>query len=123
MKKLEILIFGLVFGMFFVVNAGNLSAEGKIRPIKKNFQEPKINKGLTGNQQAFVNWCTSETPVYSVQLIKPGVMHIRVKPESARQTGQTMKDVAAGYRKHTGYSSNIDILVFAGNRIVMKGEF
>ena len=123
MKKLAMLTFGLSFSMFFVVSTGNLWAEGKIRPIKKSFQEPKVNEGLSSDQQAFVNWCTSKTPVYSVQLIKPGVIHIRVKPESARQTRQTMKDVAATYRKHTGYGSSIDILVFAGNRIVMKGEF
>ena len=123
MKKSGILAFMLAFGMLFVVSAGSAWAEGNIRPIKKSFQEPQINKDLTGDQQTFVNWCIQETPVYTVQLVKPGVMHIRVKPESARQTRQTMKDLAESYRKHTGYGSNIDILVFAGNQIVMKGEF
>ena len=123
MKKLTILAFALAFGTLFVVSAGSAWAEGNIRPIKKSFQESRINKDLTGDQQTFVNWCIQETPVYAVQLVKPGVMHIRVKPESARQTRQTMKDLAESYRKHTGYGSNIDILVFAGNQIVMKGEF
>ena len=123
MKKLGVLAFMLAFGMLFVLSAGSAWAEGKIRPIKKSFQEPQINKDLTEDQQVFVDWCTRETPVYAVRIVKPGVMHIRVKPESARQTRQTMKDVAENYRKHTGYGSNIDILVFAGNKIVMKGEF
>ena len=123
MKRLAMMAFVLAFGMLFVVSAGNVWAEGNIRPIKKSFQESQINKDLTGDQQTFVNWCIQETPVYAVRIVKPGVMHIRVKPESARQTRQTMKDVAENYREYTGYSSNIDILVFAGNQIVMKGEF
>ena len=123
MKKLALLAFVLAFGMLFVVSAGSAWAEGNIKPIKKSFQEPQINKDLTGDQQTFVNWCIQEIPVYAVQLVKPGVIHIRVKPESARQTRQTMKDVAESYRKYTGYGSNIDILVFAGNQIVMKDEF
>lgn len=125
MKKLVVLAFVLAFGMLFVVSAGSAWADdkGKIRPIKKSFQEPQVNEGLTVEQQAFVNWCTRETPVYAVQLVKPGVIHIRVKPESARQTRQIMEDVAENYRKHINYGSNIDILVFAGNQIVMKGEF
>ena len=108
MKKLVVLAFVLAFGVLLAAGAGSVMANDK-----------------TGEQQAFVNWSPREISGYTVQLIKPGVIYVRVKvkPESVEETRQIMRDLAESYRKHTDYSSPVGIVVFAGNRIVMRGKF
>jgi hypothetical protein len=108
MKKSVILVFVLAFAMLLAAGAGNARADDK-----------------TGGQQEFINWCPQETPGYAVQLIKPGVIYVRLeeKPESAEETRQVIKDLAESYREYTNDSSAVGIVVFAGNRIVMNGKF